>query len=157
VGAAAATRVGNAIGRGDASGARRSALVALGVGASVMLVSAALFGLFPAELARFYSPDARVVAAAAQLLPIAALFQIFDGTQAVGCGVLRGAADVRIAMVINFFGYWVLGLPIGWVLAFRFGMQARGLWWGLTLGLAVVSILVALRITFRFRHPIARV
>src|SRR5205823_6209234 len=102
VGAAAATRVGNAIGRGDAPGARRSALVALGVGASVMLFSATLFALFPEALARLYSPDGHVVAMAAQLLPIAALFQIFDGTQAVGCGVLRGAADVRIAAVINF-------------------------------------------------------
>jgi len=131
--------------------------VALAVGGGVMVVSATLFARFPVELAHLYSPDAQVIATAAQLLPIAALFQIFDGTQAVGCGVLRGAADVRIAAIINFFGYWILGLPIGWLLAFRLGMHARGLWLGLTLGLAVVAVLVVARIVVRFRHPIARV
>lgn len=157
IGAAAATRVGNAIGRGDTPGMRRSALVALVVGGSVMLVSATAYALFPAELAHLYSPDAQVIATAAQLLPIAALFQIFDGTQAVGCGILRGAADVRIAAIINFVGYWILGLPIGWLLAFRVGLEARGLWLGLTLGLAVVAVAVSARIVVRFRHPIARV
>jgi MATE family multidrug resistance protein len=154
IGSAASTRVGNAIGRGDRPGAKLAAEVALGVGASVMTVSAAAFALLPRELAHLYSPEPAVIAAAAQLLPIAALFQIFDGTQAVGCGILRGAADVRVAMVINALGYWVLGLPIGWLLAFRFGMGPRGLWWGLTLGLAVVAVLVSTRIVVRFRRGI---
>jgi len=98
-----------------------------------------------------------VVAAAIELLPIAALFQVFDGTQAVGCGILRGAADTRSAAYINFVGYWVLGLPLGYALAFHFGLGPRGLWWGLTLGLAVVATLVVLRILTRFRHALERV
>jgi MATE family multidrug resistance protein len=157
IGSAAATRVGNAIGRGDPPGAKLAAEVALGLGASVMTLSAAAFALFPRELAHIYSPEPEVIAVTAQLLPIAALFQIFDGTQAVGCGILRGAADVRVAMIINAVGYWVLGLPIGWILAFRLGMGPRGLWWGLTLGLAVVAVLVVARIIVRFRRGVARV
>jgi MATE family multidrug resistance protein len=157
IGAAAATRVGNAIGRNDAAGARRAAFVAVLLGASVMSVAALSFWLIPAELARVYSPDPRVVAAAIELLPIAALFQVFDGTQAVGCGILRGAADTRSAAYINFVGYWVLGLPLGYALAFHFGLGPRGLWWGLTLGLAVVATLVVLRILTRFRHALERV
>jgi MATE family multidrug resistance protein len=84
------------------------------------------------------------------LLPIAALFQVFDGTQAVGCGVLRGAADTRAAAVINLVGYWALGLPLGLLLAFPFALGPRGLWWGLTAGLAVVAMLLTLRIRRRF-------
>lgn len=157
VGAAAATRVGNAIGRGDADGARRAAAVALVMGASVMLASALAFALFPAELAARYSPDPEVIAMAAGLLPVAALFQVFDGTQAVGCGVLRGAADTRVAAAINLVGYWVLGLPLGALLAYRLAMGPKGLWLGLTAGLAVVAALVVLRIRWRFRRAFERV
>jgi MATE family multidrug resistance protein len=157
IGAAAATRVGNAIGRGDPFGARRGAAVALGMGASVMVISATVFALLPRQLAHLYSPDPQVIGAAAQLIPIAAIFQIFDGTQAVGCGVLRGAGDTRVAAAINLFGYWALGLPLGVLLAYRGGLGPRGLWWGLTAGLAVVATLLVWRIVVRFRRPIARV
>ena len=157
IGAAAAVRVGNAVGRGDQAGARRAAWVALGAGASVMLLSATAFALMPAMLARIYTPDPRVIAVASTLIPIAALFQVFDGTQAVGCGILRGIADTRVAAAINLVGYWALGLPLGVGLAFRLGMGPRGLWWGLTVGLAIVAVLVSLRIAVRFRRAIARV
>jgi MATE family multidrug resistance protein len=157
IGQAAATRVGNAIGRRDHEGARRAAWVALAFGASVMIVSASLFFTLPLELAALYTGDAGVGVAAAHLIAIAALFQIFDGTQAVGCGILRGAADTRAAAAINFVGYWVLGLPIGWTLAFRLGLGPRGLWWGLTTGLAVVAALLVLRVRWRFRGALPTV
>jgi MATE family, multidrug efflux pump len=150
IGQAAATRVGNAIGRGDADGARRAALAALGVGAAVMLVFAATYGLLPFELARAYTPDREIALLATPLIAIAGLFQIFDGTQAVGCGVLRGAADTRAAAIINFVGYWILGLPLGGALAFGARWGARGLWVGLTVGLAVVAVLLVARVWRRF-------
>jgi MATE family multidrug resistance protein len=108
------------------------------------------YGLGAPLLARAYTPDRAVIAAAVPLIRIAALFQIFDGTQAVGCGVLRGAADTRGPMVINLLGYWALGLPLGLVLAFPLGAGPRGLWWGLTVGLAIVSALLVARIRRRF-------
>jgi MATE family multidrug resistance protein len=150
IGAATSTLVGNAIGRRDPAGARRAAWVGLGFGASVMSLSALAFGLLPQLLARAYTPDADVIARAVPLIGIAGVFQILDGTQAVGCGVLRGAADTRVAALINFIGYWVVGLPLGLVLAFPFGLGPRGLWWGLTVGLALVSLLLLLRIRRRF-------
>jgi MATE family multidrug resistance protein len=153
VGAAAAVRVGNAIGRRDLVGARRSALVSLAAGASVMVVSACAFGFAPRLLARVYTPDQGIIESAALLLPIAALFQIFDGTQAVGCGVLRGCADTRAAAIINLVGYWLLGLPLGLVLAYRFHLGPRGLWWGLTAGLAIVAVLLVARVRSRFSNP----
>ncbi len=153
---AATTRVGNAVGRGDMPAARRAAAVTLGLGVAVMTLFGLLFGLAPQLLARLYTPDPPVIAVAVALLPIAALFQVFDGTQVVATGVLRGTAETALPAATALVGYWGLGLPIGWLLANRAGLGPRGLWWGLALGLAVVAVLLVARILFRFRHDIAR-
>jgi len=157
VSTAAATRVGNAIGRGDMQGARRSAALCLGLGAGVMALFGLLFALAPRFLSGLYSNTPVVIAMGATLLPIAAVFQIFDGLQAVGAGVLRGAADTHFAAIVALVGYWVLGLPLGAFLAFRTAEGPRGLWWGLTAGLTSVAVLLLLRIVRRFRGHIARV
>lgn len=157
VGSAAATRVGQAIGRQDLPGARRAALVALWTGGAIMLLAATMFWVMPRQLVTLFTADDELVAGATTLLGVAAWFQIFDGTQAVGCGILRGAADTRMGAVINFVGYWLLGLPLGLWLAHRRGMGAAGLWWGLTLGLLVVATLLVLRIRKRFTGPLGRV
>jgi MATE family multidrug resistance protein len=93
---------------------------------------------------------------AAVLLPIAGIFQVFDGVQAVGCGVLRGAADTRIAAIINFIGYWAVGLPAGAWLAFTCGMGPAGLWWGLVIGLVIVAVLLVARIVTRMGRVVER-
>ena len=157
VGAAAATRVGNAIGREDMPGARRAAAVCLVLGAGIMAVFGVVFVLAPRLLVGLYSPDPGVVAMGAVLLPIAAAFQVFDGIQAVGVGVLRGAADTRFAALVALIGYWGFGLPLGIFLAFHLALGPRGLWWGLTLGLAIMALLLLARIFHRFRGQIARV
>ncbi len=157
VGAAASTRVGNAIGRGDMPGARRAAVVCLGLGAGVMSLFGLLFALAPRFLASLYSADPGVLAMGATLLPIAAAFQVFDGVQVVGAGILRGAADTHIPAIVALVGYWVLGLPLGALLTFRLGFGPRGLWWGLTLGIVIVALLLLARIARRFRGNIARV
>jgi MATE family multidrug resistance protein len=155
LGSAAAARVGQAIGRRDLDGARRAAAVALVAGAAVMLVSASIFWAVPEVLAAWFSTDKELIEGAAGLIAIGALFQIFDGAQAVGCGILRGAADTRAGAVINFIGYWIIGLPVGVVLRDRYG--AAGLWWGLTLGLAVVAALLVWRVRRTFRGSLERV
>lgn len=157
VAAAAASRVGNAIGRRDPEGARRSAKTCLILGAGVMTVSASAFAFIPGILARLYTPDEAVIAVAAVLIPVAALFQIFDGLQVVGSGVLRGSADTKVPAMLGLFGYWVVGLPLGWYFAFPGGRGPQGLWWGLTIGLAVVAALLLARIRYRFRGEVARV
>ena len=154
---AAVTRVGNAIGRGDMPGARRAAAASLLLGGGVMIVFAALFAAFPEFLARLYTQDSAVIAMAAALLPIAAVFQVFDGAQVVAAGVLRGTADTTLPAGIAFVGFWIVGLPTGWALAFPGGLGPRGLWWGLTLGLVAVAALFLVRIAFRFRGEIGRV
>jgi MATE family multidrug resistance protein len=154
---AATTRVGNAIGRGDMPGARRTAAVCLGLGAGVMTLFAAAFALFPRQLAVLFTDDAAVIAAAVALLPIAAIFQILDGVQVVSAGVLRGTADTTLPAAAALVGYLLLGLPLGCVLAFPGGLGPRGLWWGVTLGLAVVASALAARIVVRFRGHIGRI
>ena len=94
---------------------------------------------------------------AAALIPIAAVFQVFDGAQAVAAGVLRGSADTRVPAALALVGYWLAGLPLGAWLAFRNGLGPRGLWWGLSLGLALVALLLLARIVQRFRGHITRV
>jgi MATE family multidrug resistance protein len=157
IGGAAATRVGHAIGRGDMAGARRTAAVCLGLGAGVMLLFAAAFALAPHFLARLYTADPAAAGVAAALLPIAAAFQVFDGTQVVSGGILRGAADTTLPAAIALLGYLLLGLPIGWYLGFAAGYGPRGLWWGLTAGLAIVAVLLVARIVWRFRRHLVRV
>lgn len=151
IGAAAAARVGNAIGAGDGERARLAAKAALLLGGGVMVVSAAAFVLFPTALATLYTGHGEVIAVAATLLPLAAIFQIFDGTQAVAFGVLRGAADTRIPTAIYIVGFWIVGLPTGYVSAFRLGYQTAGIWYGFIAGLAAVAVLAALRVAWRFR------
>jgi len=154
---AAMTRVGNAIGRADLPAARRTAAVCLGLDAGIMSLFAALFALAPRQLAALFTDDPAVIAAAARLLPIAAAFQVFDGTQAVSAGILRGTADTALPAAGAVVGYGLLALPAAWLLAFGYGLGPRGLWWGATLGLAIVALLQVARIVFRFRGDIARV
>ena len=145
----AATRVGNLIGAREPDAAQRAAWVSMGMGAAVMSFSALSFIVFRNLLPRIYTPDTDVIAACAAILPIAGAFQIFDGTQAVGCGVLRGMGRTRPAMVFNLVSYWVLALPIGSWLALRRGWGLAGIWWGLAFGLGLVAISLVLWIRAR--------
>ncbi|MBT3220913.1 MAG: MATE family efflux transporter [Proteobacteria bacterium] len=151
ISAAASTRVGNLI--GARLEFKRAAWTSIAMGGLVMTVSATLFVLIPEYLALLYSPnDLAVVAMATSLLPLAAFFQLFDGTQVVAFGVLRGAGDTRVPSLASIFGFWFLGLPAGAGLAFGLGFGPRGIWLGLTLALASVAFLLL----FRVRYTIAR-
>jgi MATE family multidrug resistance protein len=136
---AAATRVGNLLGAGAADRAQRAAWLALAMGAGVMSVSALVFVTFRAELPRVLTDELDVVALSATIFPIAAAFQIFDGVQVVGCGILRGMGRSRPVAWFNLLAYWGLGLPLGAWLVLRQGWGLAGIWWGLCLGLAVVA------------------
>lgn len=144
LGAAAATRIGNLTGAGLAWS--RSAWLAVGCGAAIMTVPAAVFALGRTALARMYTSDLEVVAIAATLLPLAAAFQLFDGTQAVAFGALRGIGDVVVPSAANVVGYWGIGLPFGAWLAFGLGWGARGVWTGLAISLAVVAAVLLVRL-----------
>lgn len=138
----AVTRVGNLVGERRLLRAQLASWVAFAMGAGVMTVSAVVFTLLRWHLPRLYNEDVEVVALAAAVLPIAAAFQLFDGTQVVGGGILRGMGRTRPAAVFNLVGYYVLALPFAWLLGFRGHMGLQGVWWGLCLGLATVALLL---------------
>jgi MATE family multidrug resistance protein len=157
VGSAAAVLVGQAIGARDEARARRAAAAALICGVGFMVLSAATFLLIPAALASLYTSDRAVLTLAAMLIPIAGVFQVFDGLQVVSLGVLRGVADTRTPMAIALIGYWLLGMPAGLWLAFRTDLGPRGVWWGAVVGLASVGILLLIRVRVRLARTMARV
>ena len=157
LGAAAAVRVGYAVGRSDIEGARRAAGIAVAAGAAVMAVFGVLFLSWPGAFARLCSDQTSVLTMAVLLIPLAGVFQVFDGVQAVASGVLRGAGDTRTPMLVHLLGFWVLGIPLGWFLSHRTELGPVGLWWGLVLGLAVAAIILLLRVHWRLRGEIKRV
>jgi MATE family multidrug resistance protein len=139
---AAAVRVGYAYGAGDSQRAARAGWTALASGGLIMTAIGLGFFLWPVSLLRVFSTDPRIIDIGVGLLAIAAAFQLFDGTQAVATGALRGISETRMPMLVNVVGHWVLGLPVGYALCFRFGWGVRGLWIGLSIGLVVAALVL---------------
>jgi MATE family multidrug resistance protein len=142
ISSAGAVRVGQAMGRRDIAAAERSGWTALFLGAAFMVCAGTGFVLFPAAIIRLFTPDRAIIATGAALLLVAALFQLFDGIQVVATGVLRGSGDTRTPMLSNLVGHWLLGLPIGYALCFRWGRGVIGLWVGLCIGLVAVAVVL---------------
>ncbi|MEZ5313709.1 MAG: MATE family efflux transporter [Thermoanaerobaculia bacterium] len=141
VGLGATTRVGNLIGAGEPRNAQRAAWVAFALGGVVMTLFAVGFVAGRHRIPTWFTLDAEVVALAALLLPIAAAFELFDGLQVVGSGILRGMGRTRPAAAFNLIGYYGIGLPIAWWLSRPERLGLAGIWWGLAAGLFVVAIL----------------
>lgn len=156
VSSAASVLVGRAVGAGDSNRARRAAFAALGVGLAFMALSGLALGTMPRPLARIYSGDEAVLAMAALLIPLAGVFQVFDGLQVVSIGVLRGVGDTRAPMIVNVLGFWLIGFPVSLWLGFQAGFGAVGLWWGLVVGLAVVAIFLVIRVRVRLAASLER-
>lgn len=138
-------RVGFAVGRGDRPGARRAAFAGTALALTSQAVSALVMLLAPRHVARIYTDDPAVITMAASLLFFAAIFQISDGVQVSAAGALRGLKDTRVPMLVTVVAYWLVGLPVGWSLGFRFGLGAGGMWIGMIAGLSVAALLLATR------------
>lgn len=154
---AVAVRVGQAIGRADKDGVKRATRLAIFTGVGFSFIPASLFYLIPGSLIAIYTKDPLVLAVGITVLPVAAWYQIFDALQAVCFGVLRGMGDTRIPALVNMLGFWILGIPFGYWLAFHKGLGPSGIWWGLALGLAVVSLTILSRIIILEKKPLRRV
>ena len=138
-------RVGNAVGRGDAAGVRYAGFCGIALTLGTQMVSAGLMLSLPHLIASLYTQDAAVIALATQLIVLAGVFQFSDGIQVASNGALRGLKDTRAPMAMTLFAYWVIGMPVGWWLAFRHGLGARGMWMGLVAGLSVAAVLLFTR------------
>ncbi len=157
VGSAVAVRVGHAIGAGDDARARAAIRAGYICGVGFMALAAIVFLSAPRLLAAAFTADARVIGLAAVLIPIAGVFQVFDGGQAVGAGVLRGAGDTSAPLVTMLAAYWLVGVPVSAYLGFRTDLRAAGLWWGFVVSLAGVAVFLFLRIRVVFSREVQRV
>lgn len=148
-------RVSRAVGAGEFDRRRPVAFGSMLLGIAITGIFAIVFWLFGGMLAGwFVDEDAAVVGLAAQLLLIAALFQVVDGVQVIGSASLRGMGDVKVPTIITFAAYWVVALPLGYWLGIRGPSGAVGIWVAIALGLALAAIFLALRFALLTRETI---
>jgi len=145
ISAAAAVAVGHALGAGNPARARRAGTLAIALGVGFMACMAILLLTLPRPIIGIWTHDPRVLALGAHILAIVAGFQIFDGTQSVSTGALRGLGETRYPMLMHFPGYWILGLPLGSILCFVLAWGLSGLWIGLTVALITIALLLCAR------------
>jgi MATE family multidrug resistance protein len=140
ISSAAAVRVGQAVGRKDRQGVATSGWTALLMGTLFMGAAGLALWTVPRLILRVFTADAAVIASGAALLRIAALFELFDGFQTVATGALRGLGDTRSPMLAHLAGYWLIGLPISYVLCFPLSWGVPGIWVGLTTALILIGV-----------------
>lgn len=146
--AAAMVRVGNYFGLANTSALRKAGYSAFVMVIIFMLFCAILFIFGKNLIPTFFTFDEEVIFIASTLLIIAAFFQLSDGLQVVALGALRGMKDVRVPTFITLAAYWAIGLPSGYILAFIFGLGARGVWYGFVIGLSAAAVFLFLRFNY---------
>jgi multidrug resistance protein, MATE family len=147
---ATAVQVGQAVGKGNIQQVKHMGRLGVGFSVLAMVSSALIYWLAPQFVIGLYinvndAANANVVQLATVFLSIAAMFQVFDGTQVTSAAALRGLKDTRIPMLVSLLSYWLIGMGSGMLMAFQFGLGGRGLWFGLVLGLAVAATLLTIR------------
>lgn len=150
ISAAATIRVGNSYGSKNLMDVKYAGYISILLGLLFMSVTGTLFIIFNEFLPSLYIDDGEVIEMASSLLIVAALFQLSDGVQAVGLGVLKGIMDVKIPLLITLIAYWMIALPLGYFLGFTLKLDITGVWIGLLIGLTVAATLFV----FRFRHKV---
>ena len=138
---AATIRVGNLVGAGEAARAKRAAKISITAGGGFMTCAGLLMYGARADLGGIFSDAPAVVALTARLAPICALFSVWDGLQGVLGGVFRGLGRQAMIAKMNLFSFWVVGVPLGWVLCFKTDLGIFGLWWALAIGLGILSLI----------------
>jgi len=156
IGAAGSVRVGLAIGRGETASARRSGLTAFALGATIMSFFGLVFSVAPGPIARLLTDRPDVLATAIPLLGVVAVFQISDGVQGIGAGVLRGAGDTLFSFLANLVGHYLVGLQLAIWLGIFLHQGIVGIWWGLCAGLTSVALALFTRFVRLSSRPIER-
>jgi MATE family multidrug resistance protein len=147
---AATVRAGHAMGRHDEAALRRTGRVAIGMSLGLAVATVILFVTFPMTLISFFIDPAdpqreTLLAVGVSLLAMAAVFNMTDGAQVIALGLLRGVQDTTVPMIHAAISYWVVGMPVSYLLGFTFGLGAVGVWLGLVVGLAVAAVLLMWR------------
>ncbi len=154
ISSAGTIRVSNAVGRKDIHGTRIAGFSATLLCAGFMALAGLIFILFRFFLPTLYISEKEVIDISAALLVIVAFFQISDGTQAVGLGILRGMTDMKIPTLITLAAYWLIGLPSGYLMAFKLDMGIYGVWYGLLISLTASAFLMMLRFNSKSKKEV---
>ncbi len=154
-------RIGQHYGAGQLLDARLAGRVGIAFGAATMLAFAALFWLAPHQLVGLFldrnDPAFQpVIELAVSLLAVAAWFELFDGTQTIAMGAIRGLKDAKTTFLVGLVCYWLIGAPAAWLLAFDFNGGPTGVWWGLALGLACAAVSLTLAFEWRMKRILGR-
>jgi MATE family multidrug resistance protein len=153
ISAAGTIRVSNALGRGANPDVRAAGFSAVFLCMAFMALAGLAFVMFRQILPGFYVTSPEVMEITAFLLVIVAFFQLSDGIQAVGIGILRGITDMKVPTLLTLAAYWIIGLPSGYALAFWAGMGIYGVWYGLLISLTASALLMMLRFHIRTKQP----
>ncbi len=158
---ATTVRVGIAYGENNPDGIRKTGWTALGATLLFMSCTAALFLLFPSQIVGLFldagnPANTHALQLAASYLVVAGIFQLADGTQVVMGATLRGLSDTTMPLLIALFGYWIVGFPTAYLLAFPLGDRGVGIWFGLAAGLAATAIILTARFALRNRLGLTR-
>lgn len=137
--------VGNHYGDNDPVGLRRAGLATLMLTIAIETLFALVFLLFNDELALLYNSDSAVLEIATPLIILAAFFQLSDGIQAVGAGILRGIKDTKVTSLIAFFSYWIVMTPGAWWLCFKTDCGINGIWISFIVGLSFAAVALVIR------------
>jgi len=149
ISSAGTIRVSNWVGKRNIKQIRYAGFTALSLAALVMFLFAIIFIVFRKLLPFIYNNNFEVVEYASVLLIIAGLFQMFDGLQATGLGVLRGLTDVKIPLVISIISYWLVAIPISYLLGFTLNLGLYGIWLGLLVGLLILALMLVARFNLK--------
>lgn len=154
--AAATIRVSHEYGKRSLDGAKSAGHVLMSMALVIMFVWAIIFVSGRHILPTLYIQDDAVLGIASSILIIAGLFQLSDGLQVVCIGALRGLQDVKVPSLLIFVSYWIIGLPLGYWLAFRLGWGANGIWCGLLIGLTITAIVIYMRFKYVVRQKLGQ-
>jgi multidrug resistance protein, MATE family len=150
-------RVGQYFGRRDWQGVKRSAYIGIGLSIAFMACTTVVFLGFPLSIMGLYldpsdPANANLIPLLLSMMPIAGVSQVFDGVQTTANGALRGLQDTKVPMLLSFGAFWLIGLSVGYVLAFRLGFGGVGLWMGQTTGVVLASIVFVVRFNWLLRR-----
>ena len=145
-------RVGNAVGRRDAAGARYAGIIGVLIILAIQTASATAMLLFPEAIVGIYTDDALIAPLAVSLLFYAAVFQYPDGLQVVAAGALRGFKDTRMPVLYMIVSFWIVGMTLGYHLTFTRAMGPAGMWIGMIAGLSVAAVLMLMRFNYTSRR-----